>query len=115
MPDEDVLAVVAEASEVCACRFISAISISPLRVWVGGGDIAEQLSPGMACWKALVAAVLVELDDEEVEETDEDEDSFDSKVESIWLAALAPMDAIMTISKSNSDWVRARILLALIT
>lgn len=101
--DEDVLAVVAEALEVCACNAISAVSTSPLRGWVGGGDI-ERLSPGIACWKALAAAAVVELDDEEVDDMEEDEESFDSKVESSWLAALAPMDAIMAISKSNSDW-----------
>lgn len=89
--------------------------MSPLRVWVGGADI-EQLLPGMACCKPLAAMAVVVLDDEEeVGDADEDEESFDSNVESSWLAALAPTEAIMATSKSNSDWVRARILPAGIT
>ena len=111
----DALADAVDALEVCACSDISAISMSPLSAWVGGGDIEQLASPGIACWKPLTAVAVVVLDDEELDDTDDDEESFDNKVESSWLAALAPMDAIMAISKSNSDWVRARILLAGIT
>ena len=57
------------------------------------------LSPGIACANALVVAVSVDLDDEEAEEVAELDESFDSSVESNWLAAPEATDAIMTISR----------------
>jgi hypothetical protein len=60
---------------------MSAISMSPLKGDVGGADVAHLPVPGIACAKALVAAVAVELvdDEEDVAELDE---SLDSSAES---------------------------------
>lgn len=89
--------------------------MSPLKGEVGGAEVAHLLSPGRACAKALVAAVAVELVDEEDDVAELDE-SLDRSVESNWLAAPAAAAAIMANSgKDNSVEKDARILPALMS